>query len=50
MAIFLCENGGLTVLPSWVNDCLKVFPKVARWNFVSNGGFTENLQFKVELQ
>ena len=50
MAIFLCENGGLMVLPIWVNDCLKVFVKVARWIFVSNGGFTENLQFKVEIQ
>ena len=50
MAIFLCENGGLMVLPTWVNDCLKVFVKVARWIFVSNGGFTRNLQFKVELQ
>ena len=41
MAIFLCKNGGLMVLPTWVNDCLKVFARVARWIFVSNGGFTE---------
>ncbi len=50
MAIFLCENGRLMVLPTWVNDCLKVFVKVARWIFVINGGFTGNLQFKVEFQ
>ena len=50
VAIFLCENGGLMVLPTWVNDCLKVFAKVARLIFVSNGGFTRNLQFKVKLQ
>ncbi len=50
MTICLCENGGLMVLPIWVNDCVKVFVKVARWIFVSNGGFTENLQFKVEIQ
>ncbi len=50
MAIFICENGGLMVLPTWVNDWLKVFAKVARWIFVSNGGFTRNLQFNVELQ
>ena len=45
MAIFLCENGGLMVLPILVNDCLKVFARVARWIFVSNGGFTRILQF-----
>ena len=39
MAICHCENGGLMVLPICVNDCLKVFAKVARWIFVSNGGF-----------
>ena len=38
------------VLPICVNDCLKVFAKVVRWIFVSNGGFTKNPQFKVELQ
>ena len=45
VAICHCENGGLMVLPICVNDCLKVFTKVARWIFVSNGGFTRNLQF-----
>ena len=49
MVICHCENGGLMVLPICFNDCLKVFAKVARWIFVSNGGFTRNLQFKVEL-
>ena len=49
MAICHCENGGLMVLPICFNDSLKVFAKVARWTFVSNGGFTRNLQFKVEL-
>ena len=42
---FLCKNGGLMVLPILVNDCLKVFARVARWIFVSNGGFTRILQF-----
>ena len=50
MAIFLCENGGLMVLCNWVNDCLKVFAKVARWIFVSNGGFTKISKLKVGLQ
>ena len=50
MAIFLCENGGLMVLPTWVNDCFKVFAKVARWTFVSNGGFTNLSPSKVGLQ
>ena len=46
---FLCENGGLMVLPILVNDCLKVFARVARWIFVSNGGLTRFLQFEVEF-
>ena len=29
---------------------LRVFAKVARWIFVSNGGFTKNLLFEIELQ
>ena len=49
MAIFLCENGGPMVLPTWVNDWLKVFARVARWIFVSNGGLTRFLQFEVEF-
>ena len=39
MVIFLRENGGLIVLPTWVNDWLKVFARVVRWIFVSDGGF-----------
>ena len=42
---FLCENGGLMVLLISVDDFLKVFARVARWIFVSNGGFTRILQF-----
>ena len=49
MAIFHCENGGLMVLPILVNDCLKVFARVARWIFVSNSGLTRFLQFEVEF-
>ena len=39
MAIFLSENGGLMVLPTWANDWFKVSARVARWIFVSNDGF-----------
>ena len=46
---FPCENGGHMVLPILVNDCLKVFARVARWIFVSNGGLTRFLQFEVEF-
>ena len=45
MAICHCENGGFMVSPICFNDCLKVFAKVARWTFVSNGGSANMTNF-----